>query len=125
MRTVDEWKALLRDGILAARKARDPIRAAAFKETLAAIEDAAAPPLEAAPAATEGVIAGTAGGLYAGEVARRHLTPDEARAVIARVGDERHAMADEFESHGRAEHAASLRAEAAILRSLLDDVAAQ
>jgi hypothetical protein len=64
-------------------------------------------------------------GLYAGEIPRRVLTPDEARAVVVQAVAERNASAAEFTRVARASHAARLLDEARALEKLLtndDDV---
>jgi uncharacterized protein YqeY len=120
MRTVNEWKDLLRQELTRALRARDAVRTAALRETLTAIENAAAPPLENAPPARDDApIAGSVGGLYAGEIARRLLTPTEARAVVVQAIADRRGGAAEFTRVARTDHAARLLDEAHVLEQLL------
>lgn len=84
MRTVDEWKAVLRGAMKEAMRRRDGHAVAALRETLAAIDNAEA---VAAPKVTttgEGRIAGATAGLGAGEAQRRQLRPKDVAEVVNR-----------------------------------------
>jgi uncharacterized protein YqeY len=110
----------LRSDLTAAMKARDSHRVAALRSALSAIANAEA---VAAPATAASLspspIAGAVSGLGAGEVARQELSDEEVIAVVRSEFDKRSAGAAEFEDLGRDDHAAQLRAEAAVLADYL------
>lgn len=114
----EQWRTLLRSALLTARKARDTTRIAAVRSALAAIDNAETPEA-GTTAAIAGVIAGSAAGLGAAEVARRVLTDDEIRTLVRAEVDERLSAAAEFDAGGFGERAQALRAEAAVLADLL------
>lgn len=118
MRTVDEWKAALREAMKDAMRRREAHAVSALRETLAAIDNAEAVPPPALPDPGDGPIAGAVAGLGAGEAPRRHLGPEEVSAVIARELEERRAAAAEYEKLGRAEEANRLREQIRLLESL-------
>ena len=89
-------KARLHDDLTAAIKARDELRSATLRMTLAAIT-------------TEEV---------AGKAARE-LSDDEVRKVIAREAKKRREAAEAFDGGGRAEQAARERAEGVVLAEYL------
>ena len=93
MRSVDEWKSLLRTAIRDAMRARNSDAVSALRETLAAIDNAEAADLTAAPSTQDGVIAGGVAGLGAGDVARRVLDGASVAAIIEREIEERRAAA--------------------------------
>ena len=106
----DTMRTALKDAL----KARDDIAVSALRSAIGALDNASA--VEAAlPAADHAHIAGTAGGLGAGEVARAELTHVQAREVVAREIAERRSAAIAYDGLGRAETAARLRAEADVL----------
>ena len=118
MKTVDEWKTLLRTALRDAQRARQPDAVAVLRETLAAIDNAEAADLSAAPPVQHGLIAGGVPGLGAGEVARRTLDATTIAALIAHEIDERRTTADTYEAHGRTHEAQVLRAQIAVLVAL-------
>jgi uncharacterized protein YqeY len=120
MRTVDEWKLLLRTALRAAQRARDAHAIAVIRETLAAIDNAEAPEITSAPTATSARIAGAAEGLGAGEVNRRALTPSEVKAIVEREQRERQEAAASYDTLGRGEEAAVLRRQVAVLAAIAD-----
>lgn len=92
MKTAEEWKTSLRGALKEAMRARQPAAVSVLRETLAAIDNAEAADLSAAPAVQGGRIAGGVAGLGAGDVARKTLTPQEVRAIVEReLQEKRHA----------------------------------
>ncbi len=118
MKTVDEWKQLLRDKIRTARLARCADDVTVLQETLAAIDNAEAPPAVTGPL-SDGPIAGSVEGVGATEVRRRALTPAEVAAIVEHEIAERRAAAASYTSHGRADEAARLTAQAELLATLV------
>lgn len=119
MRTVDEWKALLRSAIKEAMRRREGNAVAVLRETLSAIDNAEAVATQEGPTtAGDGVIAGAVAGLGAGEVQRRALSVEEVAAVIARELEERREAAATYEKLGRPEEAERLREQVRLLESL-------
>lgn len=118
MKTVDEWKALLRDRLRAAQLARRGDDVTVLRETLAAIDNAEAPPAVTGPL-SDGAFAGSTAGVGATEVVRRELSPADVAAVVTREIAERRAAADTYTAHGRTGDAARLTAQAELLASLL------
>jgi uncharacterized protein len=113
-----ELTSRLQAALLDARKARDTVAVAALRSLLSALANAEAiPPEEPTPLA-EGPIAGARVGLGATEAARRQLSPDDVAAIVEREVTERQAAAAEYESLGRTDEAARLRAEVAVLRAV-------
>jgi uncharacterized protein YqeY len=106
----ETMRAALRD----AMKARDKVAVTALRSVLAALDNATAVNATL-PAVEHEHIAGSAGGLGAGEVARAELTAAQTRAVLAREIEERQAAALDYDRAGQAETAARLRAEADVL----------
>jgi uncharacterized protein YqeY len=100
-------------------KARDRSATSAIRSALAAIDNAEAVDVSVAPREQPGVIAGGVAGLGAGEVARRTLTDDEARAIVRAAISERETAAAEYDAHRRFDEASRLRAEAAALVEVL------
>ncbi|MBM4780579.1 MAG: hypothetical protein GQE15_23015 [Archangiaceae bacterium] len=119
MKTVDEWKAQLRAALKDELRARRPFAITVLRETLAAIDNAEAAELSAAPAVEHGVIAGGVTGLGAGEVARRALTPEDVSRLLAREIDERRAAQTQYLSLGRTEEAATLGLQLELLNGLM------
>lgn len=117
MRTVDEWKLLLRAALRDALRARDAAATAVIRETLAAIDNAEAADFSASPPARSETIAGAAEGLGAGEVARRELSPGDVKAIVERELRERREAAASYESLGRNDEADALRRQVARLES--------
>lgn len=109
---MDELRAALQTALTTAMKARDRVATSALRTTLAAVAHAEAVPIEEAPAARAGVIAGGVQGLGAGEVARRTLNEADVRAVVDAEIADRRAQAAHFDELGRPDDAARLRAEA-------------
>jgi uncharacterized protein len=118
MRSVAAWKSVLRYALRDAQRARRASAVAVLRETLAAIDNAEAADLSAAPPAQHGVIAGGVAGLGAGEVARRVLTAQEVAALIEREIQERQAAAAIYEAHGRSKEADALRSQIDLLVAL-------
>lgn len=118
MRTTDAWKEVLRNAIRKAMREKDKDALAVSRETLAAIDNAEAREIDAAPAAQDGPIAGAVAGAGGGEVPRRLLDPEEALAVIRNEIDEREKAARVYADLGRNDEAERLRRQASFLSSL-------
>lgn len=118
MRTVDEWKALLRGAMKDAMRRREGHAVAALRETLAAIDNAEAVAPRPVSTAGDGPIAGAASGLGAGEENRRALSPEEVGAIVARELQERREAATTYEKLGRTAEAERLREQVELLESL-------
>jgi hypothetical protein len=123
----DDLEARLRLALTAALRARDLTAVAALRSALAAIGNAGAVPVPAAPPAANpsaGIpaaaraagasphIAGAAVGLGAAEAERRRLSPARVAAIVQAEIDERRAAAAQYERAGHADRAARLTAEA-------------
>ncbi len=121
VKNVDEWKATLRTKLREALAAKDRPALAVLRETLAAIENAEAPPAGSAPVSTDGVFAGSASGLGAGEVPRLVLGPEAVVAIIEREIRERQEAAAEYARLGRHEEARTLTAQSDVLLALVGD----
>lgn len=89
----------------ASLRARDRAVVATLRSLLAAFDNAGAVPLTAEHVPVYG---------RANEVARRALSDDDLRAIVAREADELRAAVAEYAAHGRAE-AEGLRAGLAVL----------
>jgi uncharacterized protein len=118
MRTVDEWKALLRAALRDAQRARETHSVAMLRETIAAIDNAEAPDISFAPSGQSDVIAGAVDGPGAGEILRRELSPQDVAAIIERELHERRAAATSYASLGRGDEADVLRRQADVLESI-------
>ena len=116
------WRRTLRDALLAARKNRDATRVSALRSALSAIDNAETPDRVVVDAPSSATIAGGVVGLGAAEVARRDLSDAQIRDLVHAEVDERLTAARDFTAGGHTERAATLRAEAAVLRGLLGDV---
>lgn len=112
-------QARLRADLLTARKARDATATAVLRSTLAAVANAEALPVAEAALTADGPIAGAAVGVGATEAARRELTDDDVRAIVAAEQSERLTAATDLEAHGAGEKAEQLRAEAELLAAYL------
>lgn len=110
-------RARLRAALKTAMKERDRPATAALRSTLAALDNAqSVDPAGAGLAQVEHErIAGTVGGLGAGEVPRARLDEESARAVVAAEVAERRAAADDYDRVGEAARAHELRGEAELL----------
>jgi uncharacterized protein YqeY len=119
MKTVEEWKVLLRINLRQALGAQRRHHIAVLRETLAAIENAEAPPATATLANTNSAIAGSVSRLGAGEVPRLILSPKTVTALIEREIHERSEAAGEYAKLGRSEEAAVLTSHVTVLSALL------
>ena len=119
MKTVEEWKTMLRAALKDAMRARHSAQISVLRETLAAIDNAEAAGASAAPAVQHGVIAGGVAGLGAGEVARKTLSPEEVRAIIERELDEKREAATTYARLEKHEQARTLELQARVLAELL------
>jgi hypothetical protein len=119
MKTVEEWKSVLRAALKDAMRERSTAKTAVLRETLAAIDNAEAAEVSAAPAVQHGVIAGGVAGLGAGEVARRSLGPEEVRAIIERELNEKLDAEATYARLEKHEQAQTLGMQAEVLAALL------
>ena len=118
MRSVDDWRTILRTALRAAVHRRDAHAVAVLRETLAAIDNAEAVDASAAPPVQHGVIAGGVAGLRAGDVPRRSLRPDEVAAIIEHEIQERRDAATTYAALGCHDEAAALRLQIEVLLAL-------
>lgn len=121
MKTVEEWKALLRIKLRKALGARQRDVIAVLRETLAAIENAEAPPVTISPAHTDNLIAGSVIGLGAGEVPRLALSSYIVTTIIEQEIRERKDAAREYAKLGREEDASVLNSQAKVLEALVTE----
>ena len=119
MRSVDEWKRVLRARLREALGTRQAHAVAVIRETLAAIDNAEAAEPSAAPPVQHGVIAGGVPGLGAGEVPRRVLSAEAVIAIVEREIQERRDAAATYSALGRHDEASALRLQLDLLVSLL------
>src|SRR5262249_43622625 len=108
----------LRDALTAAMKARDVTAVRALRSVLAAIDNAEAADSSAAPRQEPGVIAGGVAGLGAGEFARRTVTEQDVRDILATAIEEREDAAVQYDALQRPDEAQRLRDEAVVLRGI-------
>ncbi|QSQ26312.1 hypothetical protein JY651_15850 [Pyxidicoccus parkwayensis] len=118
MRTVDDWKAILRAALKETLRTRNAPASAVLRETLAAIDNAEAPDLSVAPVPVGGAFAGSAGGLGTGEVPRLVLSPDAVNAIIQKEIQERRDAEALYVELGRHAEANALRAQLDVLLAL-------
>jgi uncharacterized protein YqeY len=108
----------LRTGLAEAIRRRDLVAIRVLRTTIAAIDNAEAPPLD--PADLTGVsIERSPSYVGAREVPRLELAAAEVRALVESEIDERLDAASGYEQAGRRQRADDLRAEAAVLRGFL------
>jgi uncharacterized protein YqeY len=112
---VEPVRERLRTALRAAMKARDRTAVSVLRSTLAAIENAEAVEHDGRAVVEDARIAGSVGGLGAGEAPRAVVDEQTARAIVAREAEDRRAAAEEYERLGRADEAARLREEADLL----------
>jgi uncharacterized protein YqeY len=120
-RHADGLRDRLRDALRVAMKQRDKTAIAAARAALSAIDNAEAADLSDAPGVQHGLVAGGVAGLGAGEVARLQVTD---RELVEMLQDEIvrwESTAHECERIGRADDAARLREEIAVLRHFLTE----
>ncbi|RKG87174.1 hypothetical protein D7W82_14350 [Corallococcus sp. CA049B] len=118
MKTVHEWKVTMRAALKEALRARNAPASAVLRETLAAIDNAEAPDMSVAPVSVGGGIAGSAGGLGSGEVARLLLSPEAVEALIQRELQERRDAVELYTRLGKLEEARTLQAQVDVLLAL-------
>ena len=120
MKTVEEWKTVLRAELKNAMRSRQLAHVSVLRETLAAIDNAEAADLSTAPAVEHGVIAGGIAGRGTGEVARKSLSPAEVRAILERELSERRQAEATYTKFGQHEQAEALRLQISLLTSFVD-----
>lgn len=118
MKTVEEWRSVLRAALKEAMRGRRPDAVSVLRETLGAIDNAEAAESSAAPTAQPGVIAGGVAGVGAGEVARKVLSPEAVNAIIERELQERREAIATFTSLGKTEEVERLTGQLEVLASL-------
>ncbi|KIA65381.1 hypothetical protein FG87_09170 [Nocardia vulneris] len=106
----------LRDALSVAMKARDRQAISALRSTLGAIDNAEAVDVGEHRA---GSVESSAVGLGVAEVARRELTESDVEQIVRAEIAERRTVAAQYETHGRTEQAADLRAQAEALEAQL------
>jgi hypothetical protein len=118
VRSVEEWKIVLRAALQEARRTRQAHAVAVIRETLAAIDNAEAADSSAAPPVQHGAIAGGVAGLGAGEVPRRMLSAEAVTAIVEREIQERRDAATTYSALGRHDEANTLRLQLDVLVAL-------
>ncbi|HLR28927.1 MAG TPA: hypothetical protein VK086_09560 [Ruania sp.] len=124
---------VLRAELKSAMRARDRVAVAALRSAIATIDNAEAVPAEtplpeANVAASEDAqqhVAGAVVGVGNSEVTRRELGEARMRELVSADITEREEHADDYDRLGRADSAEQLRAEAAVLRGVLDGAGGQ
>lgn len=111
----------LRAALSTAIRGRDRTAVSALRSTIAAIENAEAVEVPPRPEG-DAQFAGSATGVGAGEAQRRVLTTEQVARIVRAEIEERQGAAAEFTRLGREDRAAQLRAEAAVIQQVLDDV---
>jgi uncharacterized protein len=118
MRGAEAWKNDLRAALREALRERKAYAVAVLRETLAAIENAEAVDVSAAPPVQHGHIAGGVAGVGAAEVPRRVLSAEAVTELVERELEERRAAAEMYSAMGRHEEARRLMLQTDVLRSL-------
>jgi uncharacterized protein len=118
VRSVDEWKRVLRAALGEAMRSRQMHAVAVLRETLSAIDNAEAAEPHATAPMQQGVFAGSIAGLGAGEVPRRVLGADEVIAIVEREITERRDAATMYEALGRHDEARILNLQLDVLLAL-------
>jgi hypothetical protein len=112
----------LNDSLRAAVKARNAAAAAALRSAIGAIDNAEAVQRPDDSPPQGGKVARSHLGVGVADVARRELSTDEVIEILrAEIADRTSAAAD-YGRLGRGDQAISLRAEAAVLISFLDEI---
>lgn len=106
----------MRAALTVAMKSRDRQAITVLRSTLGAVDNAEAVDVGEQRA---GAVESSAVGLGVAEVARRELTEGDVEQIVRAEIAERHTVADEYDGHGRTEHAEDLRAQAKALTDLL------
>lgn len=109
MKTVEQWKELIRVELKTALRTRDTSWVAALRQTLAAIDNAEAAELRDTPQTQDAVFANSVAGAGAGDVQRRQLSPEDVLAVLAREQAERRAAIETLTQHQRHDEARELQ----------------
>jgi uncharacterized protein YqeY len=123
--SVSETEARLRAALRESMKTPDPIARAAIRSALGAIDNAGSVGGgDHEDAKGSGHIAGIVEGLGAGDVPRRELDESQIVAIVRAEITSREAAAEEYQGLGRADAAARLRSECAVLGRLLPTQAA-
>jgi len=103
--------------LTASMKARDRVAVAALRSALARVANAEAVPVDTVPRA--GAVEAAAVGVGAADAPRRELSEAEVRQVVEAEVAEHEGAAAHLTAVGRADDAARVATEAAVLRTLL------
>jgi uncharacterized protein YqeY len=112
----------LNDSLRAALKARNAAAMAALRSAIGAIDNAEAVQRPDDSAQQGGKVARSHLGVGVADVARRELSTDDVVEILRAEIADRTSVAADYERMGRDEQATSLRAEAAVLISFLDEI---
>jgi uncharacterized protein YqeY len=112
----------LNDSLRAALKTRNASAAAALRSAIGAIDNAEAVQRPDDSAPQGGKAARSHVGVGVADVARRELSTDDVVEILRAEIADRTSVAADYERKGRDNQAASLRAEAAVLISFLDEM---
>lgn len=112
----------LNDSLRAAVKARNAAAAAALRSAIGAIDNAEAVQRPDDSGQQGGKVARPHLGVGVADVARRELSTDDVVDILRTEIADRTSVAADFERMGRDDQAASLRSEAAVLMSFLDEI---
>jgi uncharacterized protein YqeY len=116
-----ELRDRLRADLLVARKARQADTVTALRTTLAALDNAEAVAVENVTDTLAAFpVAGAGPGVGSTEVARRILSIEDIRTILAAQVAERLAAASDYDAYGQAEAARRLRREASALERYLE-----
>ena len=111
----------LRRRLSQAMRDRDRVATAALRDVIAALDNAeAVDPGEDVTSAASEYVAGGVVGLGAAEAERRVLDLESQRAILTADMEARLAAAATYEHHGHGARGAQLRAEADVLRAVLE-----
>src|SRR6266550_3651045 len=116
-----EIRQRLNDSLRAAMKVRDAAAASAFRSAIGAIDNAEAVERPQDPAPQTGRVAKTRLGVGVADFARRELSKQDVIEILRAEVADRTLAAAQYERMGRADRAASLRAEEVALLTFLDD----
>lgn len=112
-------RATMRADLKTALKARDKVTVATLRTALAAIDNAEAVAAVEPDAVGSQHIGGAVVGVGAAEVARRELSPEDIRDIVAAEVAEREATVAQYRRIGQDERAEALLAEVAVLNRYL------
>jgi len=117
---VEKIQAHLRTALRTAMKSRDKAAVAGVRSAMAALANAEA--IDVDPASATGAIEQSPVGVGSTEAARRVLTDADVRSTLEVELTEREQAAGDYAARGDHERADRLRAEAAAVRGVLDEL---